>query len=292
MPSNLWGFSFRSLCTLCAALSLCITLSVIVLLAKESILFFQHVPVSEFLFGLRWEPLLEPQSFGVWPLVAGTFLIVLIAVGVALPLGLMVAICLNELLSLRHASIIKPILELLAGLPTVVYGLFALTFVTPVLQTIWPSMAVFNALSAGLVMAIMIAPMIIVLCDDALRALPSHLRFGAYALGGNQFEVVRCVLLPACWPRLLAAVLLAVSRACGETMIVALAAGALPQLTFNPLQSVQTMTSYIVQVSLGDTPAGSIEYLSAFAVGGLLFGLSFIFNSTGLWLMNRHKVLG
>lgn len=285
LRGNLWGFSFRALCTLCASLTLCISLSVILLLGKESWLFFSHVPVSDFLFDTRWEPLLEPQSFGVWPLVSGTFLIVLIAISVALPLGLLVAVCLNELLRPSVARHIKPILELLAGLPTVVYGLFALTFVTPLLQKLWPNIAVFNALSAGLVMAIMIAPMIIVLCDDALRALPSQLRAGAYALGGNVFEVVGCILLPACWGRLLAAALLAVSRACGETMIVALAAGALPQLTLNPLQSVQTMTSYIVQVSLGDTPAGSLEYLSAFAIGALLFIFSFVFNSAGLWLM-------
>ena len=285
LRTKLTDFFFKSVFALSAFLTLLISVTVLFVLGKESFLFFQQVPLSQFLFGTQWTPLLEPQSFGVLPLVGGTLLVVVLSLSLAFPLGLTVAVCLSEFAHPRIAQIIKPVLEILAGIPTVVYGLFALTFVTPFLKNIFPQIQVFNALSAALVMAIMILPMIIVLCDDALKAVPVSLKQGAYALGGSDLEVITGVLLPACGGRVVAAGMLAVSRAIGETMIVTLAAGALPQLTWNPLESIQTMTAYIVQVSLGDTPAGGIEYASLFAVGILLFFMTFVFNFLGSCLI-------
>ena len=257
------------------------TLAVIFLLGKESYTFFSQVPITEFLFGTQWEPLLEPKSFGVLPLVCGTFLIVIGSMLVALPTGLLVAIYLSEFANSRTQAVIKPVLELLAGIPTVVYGYFALSFITPVLQVFMPDLQVFNALSASLVVGIMILPLVASLCDDAFTALPSALKEGAYALGATPFEVITQVCIPAVASRIGAAVVLAISRAIGETMAVTLAAGATPIITLNPLESIQTMTAYIVQVSLGDTPAGGIEYLTSFAVAALLFIFTFVMNIIG-----------
>ncbi len=265
----------------CVAVTLLVSTTVIIILGKDCIEFFSQVSFFEFLFGNKWEPLIEPRSFGVLPLVVGTFLVVVGSIIIALPIGLMVAIFLSEFSSKRFRAFIKPMLEILAGIPTVVYGLFALTYITPKLKQIFPSIEVFNALSAAIVVGIMILPMITSLCDDAFKALPNSLKQGAYALGGRPHEVVIGIIIPAASQRIGAAIILAVSRAVGETMAVTLAAGANPNFTINPLKSVQTMTSYIVQVSMGDIPAHGVEYLTCFAVAGLLFLITWIMNIIG-----------
>ncbi|MGV7220045.1 MAG: phosphate ABC transporter permease subunit PstC [Nitrospinales bacterium] len=266
---------------ICVLLSVATTVVVLAILGKESFSFFTEVSVFDFLFGTRWEPLLEPKSFGVLPLVCGTLLIVSGSIAIAVPAGLLIAAYLNEFSSERIRSIIKPTLEILAGIPTIVYGYFALTFITPILKNFIPDMQVFNAISGAIVVGIMILPMIASLCDDAFRSIPSKLRDGAYALGATPFEVITQIVLPAAKSRVGASVILAVSRAIGETMAVTLAAGATPKMTLNPLESIQTMTAYIVQVSLGDTPAGGIEYQTCFAVATLLFLMTLTMNMVG-----------
>ncbi len=273
----------------CALLSVATTVSIILTLARETFSFFQDVPILDFLFGTRWTPLLEPRSFGVLPLVCGTFLIVAGAAVIAIPVGLGSAIYLSEYASGGIRSIIKPILEILAGIPTVVYGYFALTFVTPALSVIFPNIRIFNAAAASIVVGIMVLPMIASLCDDALRAVPGSLREGAYALGATQFEVTTRVVLPASLSGVAASFILALSRVIGETMAVTLAAGATPNLTLNPLESVQTMTAYIVQVSLGDTPAGTVEYKTIFAIASLLFTITFVINIISYKVMRRFR---
>jgi phosphate transport system permease protein len=272
---------------LLASVSLTVITSaaVIVMLGKESLDFFSQVPIMDFLFGRHWEPLLEPKSFGVLPLMSGTFLIVAGATSIALPFGLLIAVYLSEYAPYKFKAIIKPVLEVLAGIPTVVYGFFALTFITPVLKSIWPQTEVFNAASAFIVVGIMILPMVTSLSDDAFSALPGSLKEGAYALGATPFEVSTQVIIPAASSRVWASVILAISRAVGETMAVTLAAGANPKLTLNPLESIQTMTAYIVQVSLGDTPQGGVEYLTCFAVGALLFVLTWVMNAVGSYFI-------
>jgi len=287
-----WGEGLlEKLFFLCAFLSVITTVSVIGILAVETYNFFQTVSVWEFLFGTRWTPLLEPKHYGVLPLVTGTLLIVVGAALVAVPVGLASAVFLSEYASPRTRNIVKPILEILAGIPTVVYGYFALTFITPVLRNVIPEMEVFNAGSAAIVVGIMILPMVASLCDDALRSVPDSLRHGAYSLGATSFEVSGRVVVPAALSGIFAAFVLAISRAIGETMAVTLAAGATPNLTFNPLESIQTMTAYIVQVSLGDTPTGSITYQTLFAVASVLFVSTLILNVLGTWVMRRfHEV--
>ncbi len=258
-----------------------VTVTVVFVLGNEAVPFFLEVSLIDFLTGTKWEPLLEPKSFGVLPLVFGTFLIVIGAVLVALPIGLLTAIFMSEYASHSLRSVVKPVLEVLAGIPTVVYGYFALTFITPLLRSVIPGVDVFNAASAALVVGIMILPMISSLCDDAFRAIPRSLRDGAYALGATSYEVIWKVVIPASFTRIGAALVLAVSRAIGETMAVTLAAGATPTLSFDVFGSVQTMTAYIVQVALGDTPAGGIEYQTSYAVGALLFVITFVLNIFG-----------
>ena len=262
----------------CAAISVLTTLAVVGVLSVETFYFFQQVPASDFLFGTRWTPLLEPKSYGILPLLFGTTLIVIGAAIVALPVGLACAIYLSEYAGNRTRDLVKPILEILAGIPTIVYGFFAITFVTPILRTLIPSTEVFNAASAGIVVGIMVLPMVASLCDDALRAVPNALRDGAYSLGATSFEVTARIVVPASLSGIFAAFVLAISRAIGETMAVTLAAGATPNLTLNPLESIQTMTAYIVQVSLGDTPAGTLSYQTLFAVGAVLFSMTLVFN--------------
>ena len=274
---------------LSAYISIFTTLTIIAVLGKESFIFFQEVSIREFLFGTHWEPLLEPKSFGVLPLLAGTLLIVVGSGLIAIPTGLMTAVYLSEYASERTRSIIKPIMEVLAGIPTVVYGYFALTFITPMIRLILPNIQIFNALSASIVVGIMILPMVASLCDDAIRSVPVSLRQGGYALGATPFEVTKNVTVPAAFSGIIASFVLAVSRAFGETMAVTLAAGATPNLTLNPLESIQTMTAYIVQVSLGDTPAGGIEYQTIFAVGALLFVVTLGMNVAANWIMNRYR---
>ncbi len=266
-------------------ISLFTTVAVIMLLAKETWSFFNIVSFHEFFTSAHWEPLIEPKSFGIRPLVTGTFLIAFGSIVIALPFGLFSAFYLSEMASSRVRSILKPALEILAGIPTVVYGYFAITFVTPLLRKVFPSIEIFNGLSASIVVALMILPMIASLCDDAFRALPRSLREGAYGLGATSNEVIWGVLLPASSGRVVAAVMLALSRAAGETMAVTLAAGSTPNSSFNFLQSIQTMTAYIVQVALGDVAGGGIEYFSCFAVGALLFIITLILNGIGTYLI-------
>ncbi len=279
----------RGLLFVCAVLSVLTTIAIIFVLAKEAFSFFWRVPVFSFLLGTEWTPLLEPRSFGVLPLVCGTFLIVVGAAVISIPVGLASAIYLAEYASERVRSIIKPVLEVLAGVPTVVYGYFALTFVTPVLAKVFPQTEVFNAASGAIVVGIMILPMIASLCDDAMRAVPGSLRDGAYALGATHMEVTTRVVVPSALSGVVASFVLAISRAIGETMAVTLAAGATPKLTLNPLESIQTMTAYIVQVSLGDTPAGTVEYQTIFAVGALLFVITLSMNVIAHRFLRRFR---
>jgi phosphate transport system permease protein len=273
----------------CATLSVFTTAGIIIVLAVETFGFLSEVSIVEFLTGTEWTPLFANRQFGVLPLVAGTVLVSSIAMAVALPMGLLSAIYLSEYAPARLRRIVKPILEVLAGVPTVVYGYFALMFVTPLLQQVIPGLAGFNALSPGIVMGIMILPLVSSLSEDAMRAVPSGLREGAYALGATRMQTSLTVVVPAAFSGITAACILAVSRAIGETMIVAIAAGQQPRLTANPLVPIETMTAYIVQVSLGDTPQGTIEYRTIFAVGMLLFLMTFTLNLASTWLRDRFR---
>jgi phosphate transport system permease protein len=274
---------------LSAAGSILVTVGIILILLFETTAFLGEVSIGEFLFGTVWTPLFFDKHFGVLPLVAGTLLASSIAMAVALPAGLLTAIYLSEYAPAIVRRIVKPVLELLAGVPTVVYGYFALLFVTPKLQTIVPGLAGFNALGPGIVMGIMILPLVSSLSEDALRSVPNGLREGAYALGATRMEAALRVVVPAAFSGISAACVLAVSRAIGETMIVAIAAGQQPRLTLDPRVPVETMTAYIVQVSLGDTPAGTIEYRTIFAVGMLLFVSTFVLNLFSNWLRERFR---
>jgi phosphate transport system permease protein len=274
---------------LCATLSVFTTAGIIIVLAIETFGFLSEVSIVEFLTGTEWTPLFANRRFGVLPLVAGTVLVSTIAMAVALPMGLLSAIYLSEYAPTRLRRVVKPILEVLAGVPTVVYGYFALMFVTPLLQQFIPGLAGFNALSPGIVMGIMILPLVSSLSEDAMRAVPGGLREGAYALGATRMQTSLTVVVPAAFSGITAACILAVSRAIGETMIVAIAAGQQPRLTANPLVPIETMTAYIVQVSLGDTPQGTIEYRTIFAVGMLLFLMTFTLNLASTWLRDRFR---
>jgi len=271
-----------------AAISALTTLGILGLFLFEALGFFKQVSLIEFLTGTLWTPLFEPQHFGVLPLVAGTLMVTIISIAVAVPIGLLTAIFLSEYASDKLRRLVKPILEILAGIPTVVYGYFALTYVTPLLQQIFPQMIVFNALSAGLVMGIMIIPMVSSLSEDAMVAVPNSLREGAYALGSQKHEVALKIVFPSALSGIIASIILAISRAIGETMIVSIAAGSTPKLTLNPLESIQTMTGYITQISLGEAPFGSLEYNTIFSVGLTLFVLVVIFNTIGNWLTKRY----
>jgi phosphate transport system permease protein len=272
-----------------AALSVFTTAGIILVLAVETIEFLREVPLVEFLTGTEWTPLFANRHFGVLPLVAGTLLVSGIAMVVALPMGLMAAIYLSEYAPDGLRRVVKPVLEVLAGVPTVVYGYFALMFVTPLLQRVFPQMSGFNALSPGIVMGIMILPLVSSLSEDAMRAVPQGLREGAYALGATRMQTALQVVVPAAFSGITAAFILAVSRAVGETMIVAIAAGQQPRLTANPFVPLETMTAYIVQVSLGDTPQGTLEYRTIFAVGMLLFLMTFGLNLVSTWLRDRFR---
>jgi phosphate transport system permease protein len=274
---------------LCAALSVLTTAGIITVLAFETYEFLREVSIVEFLTGTEWTPLFANQHFGVLPLVAGTMLVSAIAMVVALPMGVMAAIYLSEYSPSGLRRVVKPVLEILAGVPTVVYGYFALTFVTPMLQQFLPSLSGFNALSPGLVMGLMILPLVSSLSEDAMRAVPRGLREGSYALGATRMQTAIKVVVPAAFSGITAAFILAASRAIGETMIVAIAAGQQPRLTGNPFVPIETMTAYIVQVSLGDTPQGTIEYRTIFAVGMLLFLMTFGLNLISTWLRERFR---
>jgi phosphate transport system permease protein len=275
---------------LCAGVSVLTTAGIIAVLAIEALPFFEEVPILEFFAGTRWAPLLEPRSFGVLPLFAGTMMIVVGAGLVAIPTGLATAMYLSEYASPLFRGIVKPVLEILAGIPTVVYGYFALTSVTPLLQAVIPSTEVFNAASAAIVVGIMILPMVASLCEDALSSVPESLRRGGFALGATRAEVTVQVVLPSALSGVMASFVLALSRAIGETMAVTLAAGATPKLTLNPFESIQTMGAYIVQISLGDTPQGTIEHRTIFAVGALLFVITLAMNILARRIVERFRL--
>jgi phosphate transport system permease protein len=272
-----------------ALLSVLVTAGIISVLLFETLEFLEEVPVADFMFGTEWTPLFANRRFGVLPLVAGTALVSVIAMAVALPAGLLSAIYLSEYAPSAVRRNVKPLLEVLAGIPTVVYGYFALLFVTPALQRVIPTLAGFNALSPGIVMGIMILPLVSSLSEDALHSVPDGLREGAYALGATRAQTTLRVVVPAAFSGISAAAILAISRAIGETMIVAIAAGQQPRLTGNPLVPIETMTAYIVQVSLGDAPAGTLEYRTIFAVGMLLFLSTFALNLASNWLRERFR---
>jgi phosphate transport system permease protein len=272
-----------------AAASVLVTAGIIGVLLVETIGFFSEVRLVDFLTDTQWTPLFSEKHFGILPLVAGTVLVSAIAMAVALPAGLLSAIYLSEYARPGVRRLVKPVLEVLAGIPTVVYGYFALLFVTPLLQQWISGLSGFNALGPGIVMGIMILPLVSSLSEDALRAVPDGLREGAYALGATRMQTALRVVVPAALSGISASFILAISRAIGETMIVAIAAGQMPILTADPTVPVMTMTAYIVQVSLGDTPAGTLEYRTIFAVGMTLFVMTFALNLASNWLRRRFR---
>lgn len=273
-----------------AIISILTTIGIVLTLIFETFTFFSRVSVIEFLTSKEWYPFFEENaSYGIAALVSGTLLITLIAIIVAVPIGLASAIFLSEYASDRTRRIIKPILEVLAGIPTIVYGFFALTFVTPLLQKLIPEMSIFNALSPGIVVGIMIVPMIASLSEDAMSSVPNSMREGALALGATKFEVTMKVIVPAAMSGIVASFVLGISRAIGETMIVTLAGGATPKLTFNPTESIQTMTAYIVQVSSGDVGYGTTVYYSIYAVGMTLFLFTLIMNLLAQYISRRFR---
>ncbi|PZN13575.1 MAG: phosphate ABC transporter permease subunit PstC [Bacillota bacterium] len=275
---------------LLSLISVLTTIGIVVTLISETVVFFRQVSIVEFLTGREWTPLFADKRFGILPLLAGTFLITGIALLIAVPLGLGSAIYLSEYAGDTARRILKPVLELLAGIPTIVYGYFALNFITQdVLKRIFPDISVFNALSAGIAVGIMITPMISSLSEDAMSAVPRRLRDGAYALGATRWEVAWKVVVPAALSGIVASFVLAFARAIGETMIVAVAAGSTPKLTLNPLESVQTMTGYIVQAALGDVAHGGIEYSSLFAVGMTLFVFTLVINLLAMLIRSRFR---
>jgi phosphate transport system permease protein len=280
--------------TLFAAASVAVatTVAIIVALAIPTIEFFSEVPITDFLFGTTWTALFANPEFGVIPLVTGTLVITVIACIVALPLGLGSAVYLSEYAPERVRQTLKPTLEVLAGIPTVVYGFFALTFMTPILQSIVPGDSLpgtFNALSAGLIMGVMIIPTVASLSEDAMAAVPNSLRQGAFALGSNKRQVSTRVVVPAALSGIAAAFILGISRAIGETMIVTVAAGLLAKVSFNPLEQMSTMTAFIAAAGSGDVPTGSIEYKTIFAVGSLLFVFTFFLNMLSIRLVRKYR---
>lgn len=284
-----WESSLRGLFFACAAMSVLTTFGIIVVLVVESAGFFKEAPIVAFLTDTVWAPKTD-QRYGILPLVCGTMMVALGALVIALPIGLAIAIYLSEYASPLVRQVTKPVLEVLAGVPTVVFGYFAITFVTPyLLKPLFPDVGTLNAASAAIVVAIMIVPTICSLCDDALRAVPGTLRHAAYALAATKLEVSTRVVLPAALSGVIAAVLLALARAIGETMAVALAAGLQPNLTLNPLEPMQTMAGYIVQIAGGDTPAGSTEFYSIFAVGLMLFIITFSINIVAQRVLGRFR---
>lgn len=273
-----------------AASSVFVTLGIVGTLLYESAAFFSHVPVWDFLTDTVWTPLFDQPRYGILPLLSGTLVATFVALAFAAPLGLTAALYLSEFASPRVREIVKPTLELLAGVPTVVYGFFALLFVTPLLQaTILPGLQTFNILSAGIVIGIMIFPYISSLSEDAMRAVPQALRDGSLAIGASRFETAVRVVLPAAFSGIAAAFVLALSRAVGETMVVAIAAGQQPRLSLDPREPAATVTAFIVQVALGDLPHGSIGYQSIFAAGLMLFLLTLAFNVLAFWLRRRYR---
>jgi phosphate transport system permease protein len=283
------GWLARGMLFAAAFASVAITFAIVYLLVRESLAFFEDVSIVEFLTDTQWTPLFFDSHYGILPLVCGTLVVAAIALLVAVPGGTIVALYLSEFASHRVREVVKPFLEMLEGVPTVVYGYFALLFVTPVLQTFIPGLWGFNMLAPGVVMGIMILPFVASVSEDAMRAVPRALREGGYALGATRLQVAFRVVLPAAFSGVAAAYILGMSRAVGETMVVAVAAGLQPNLTLNPLEPAATITAYIVQVSLGDLPRGSIGYQTIFAAGLTLFLITLIFNVLGFFLRKRVR---
>jgi phosphate transport system permease protein len=272
-----------------AAVSILTTVAIVLILFGETFAFFREVSLFEFLTGTQWTPTLQPRSFGILPLLIGTMMIAIGSSLVSLPLGLGSAIYLSEYAHKKVRRIVKPVLEILAGIPSIVYGFFALTFITPILQTIIPDTQVFNAASASIAVGIMTLPMVASLSEDAMMAVPDSIRQGAYALGSTRFEVAAKVTIPAAMSSIGAAFVLAISRAIGETMIVAIAAGQSPVLTLNPLKSIQTMTGFMVNISLGDIQQGTLEFKTLFAVGTMLFLLTLLMNLVAKAIIKKNR---
>lgn len=279
----------ESLLAACAYITILTTIGIVLILLIEAVSFFREVSIIEFITGTEWTPLFSEKHFGILPLVMGTLLTTFIAVAVALPIGLTIAIYLNEYVSPTYRKAIKPLLEVLAVVPTVVYGFFALMIVTPFLQTLIPNLSGFNAISPGIVMGIMIIPFVSSLSEDALNAVPNSLRQAAFGLGSTKLQTAFRVMVPAASSGIIVSVILALSRAIGETMIVTIAAGQNPQFTLDPTVPIQTITAYIVQVSSGDLPYGTIEYKTIFAAGITLFIFTFILNNISYWIRNKYR---
>jgi phosphate transport system permease protein len=285
-----WGEDVvKVVLALCAFVSVATTVGIVIALFEPAFEFFGEVSVVDFLTGTDWSPLFEPPSFGVLPLIAGTLLVTGCACLVCVPFGLGAAIYLSEYAKPRSRKILKPLLEILAGIPTVVYGYFALTFVTPRLQEIGLPVGVFSALSAGLVMGVMLLPTVASISEDSMSAVPQDLRDGAYALGSTRLNVSTLIVVPAAISGIIASFVLAISRAVGETMIVLIAAGGQPNWTWDPLEAVQTMTAFIAATGQGDVPTGSLEYKTIFAVGATLFVLTFVMNLFAIRLVRRFR---
>ncbi len=278
-----FGLAFSGLITILT------TIGIIWVLISESWGFFREVPLSDFLFDTEWTPLFSQKHYGILPLLSGTFLTTIIAIITAVPIGIIIAVYLSEYAHKRFRRNVKPLLEILAAVPTVVYGFFALTVVTPFLQTFVPGLGSFNALSAGLVMGIMIIPVISSLSEDALYAVPKSLREASYGMGATKFQTSFKVVVPAASSGILVSIILGVARAIGETMVVAIAAGQQPTLTLDPRQAVETITAYIVQVSLGDVQHGSMEYKTIFAAGITLFIFTFLLNNISFWIKKKYQ---
>ena len=273
----------------CGLVTILTTVGIILVLLFDTIKFFSEVSIVDFLTDTQWTPLFSEKHFGILPLLSGTLLTSIIAVLIAVPVGLIISVYLNEYASRKFTAAVKPVLEILAAIPTVVYGFFALQFVTPLLQKLIPDLQGFNALSPGLVMGVMILPYITSLSEDALRAVPGSLREASYGMGATRFQTAFRVMMPAASSGIIVSIILAISRALGETMIVAIAAGQEPKLTFNPKESVETISTYIVQVSMGDVPQDSLEYRTIFAAGLTLFVFTFILNNISFWIRKRFQ---
>lgn len=272
-----------------AFVSVFTTVGIVYVLLSESFHFFQQVGLIEFLTGTMWTPLFDNPKYGILPLVAGTLTSSAVALVIAIPMGTIIALYLSEFAGFRTREIAKPLLELLGGVPTIVYGYFALLVVTPLLQKLLPDLPGFSILSAGLVMGIMIVPYVSSVSEDAMRAVPMSLREGSYAMGGTRFQTALRVVTPAAFSGIAAAYILGISRAVGETMVLAVAAGMQPNFTFNPMEPAATITAYIVQVSLGDLPHGSLAYQTIFAAGMMLFLMTLCFNLIGHFLRRRYR---
>jgi phosphate transport system permease protein len=286
---SFWNRAMRGILFACAALSVLVTVAIVHILLSESTVFFENVRLIDFLTDTQWTPVFEDTHFGILPLIVATLMIAGIGLSIAIPGGLLLAVYLSEYAPDKLRETAKPVLELIEAVPTVVFGYFALLFVTPLLQKVIPGLGGFNMLAAGLVMGIMVLPYTTSLSEDAMRAVPRALREGGFALGYSRLQVAFRIVVPAAFSGITAAFVLGMSRAVGETMVVAIAAGQNANLTFNPLEGAATITAYIVQMSMGDLPHGSIAYQSIFAIGLVLFLITLVFNIIGFWMRRRFR---